>query len=153
MEATARQSEQHPTLRSLRGSESLFTERAALISSPGMFAWAATGGEWQMATHLKLLDEYLVSAVQGRIHRLMVFMPPRHGKSELVSRYATAWAVLQHHKRVILASYEARFAAWWGLQARELVRGYGQAFGAGAVTHPLGAELVGVEGAGEHAPP
>ena len=41
-------------------------------------------------------------------------MPPRHGKSELVSRYFPAWYLGTHpDKRIILASYEADFAATW----------------------------------------
>lgn len=41
---------------------------------------------YQMNWHHQLLCEYLDRLAQKEIRRLMVFMPPRHGKSELVSR-------------------------------------------------------------------
>ena len=57
----------------------------------------------------------------------MVCMPPRHGKSELVSRYFPAWYLGTHpDKRIILASYEADFAATWGRKARDLLEEHGR---------------------------
>jgi hypothetical protein len=56
----------------------------------------------------------------------MVFMPPRHGKSELDSRYFPAWFLgLFPDRRVILASYEASFAASWGRKARDVLEEHG----------------------------
>lgn len=60
----------------------------------------------------------------GRLRRLIVTMPPRHGKSELVSKYFPAWYLGRYAKRggrVILSSYEADFAASWGAQARDVL--------------------------------
>ena len=52
----------------------------------------------------------------------MVSMPPRHGKSEFISRYFPAWYLGTYpDKRIILASYEADFAATWGRKARTLL--------------------------------
>ncbi len=61
-----------------------------------------------------------------RTKRLIVTEPPRHGKSELISRYFPAW-YLGHNpdERVILTSYEADFASSWGRKARDLVEEYG----------------------------
>lgn len=56
----------------------------------------------------------------------MVFLPPRHGKSEFISRYSTAWILGKFpDTRIILASYEADFAASWGRKSRDLLEGYG----------------------------
>lgn len=50
-------------------------------------------------------------------------MPPRHGKSELSSKYLPAWFLGTFpRKRVILASYEADFAASWGRKARDILK-------------------------------
>lgn len=68
----------------------------------------------------------MVDVAAGRTKRLMVFIPPRHGKSELVSRYFPAWYLgLFPDKRIILASYEADFAATWGRKARNLLEEFG----------------------------
>lgn len=54
-------------------------------------------------------------------------MPPRHGKSERVSRIYPAWFVGNFpNKRVILASYEADFAASWGAKARDVLLEHGR---------------------------
>ena len=54
-------------------------------------------------------------------------MPPRHGKSEFVSRYLPAWYVCRYpDRRVILTAYEARFAESWGRKARDIVSEHGR---------------------------
>jgi len=69
-----------------------------------------------------MLSEALVDAVAGRTPRLLVMMPPRHGKSEEVSHYLPVWFLNQWpDKRVILTSYEADFAASWGRKVRNTI--------------------------------
>lgn len=52
----------------------------------------------------------------------MAWMPPRHGKSELCSLYLPIWFLENWpHKRVVLASYEADFAASWGRRVRNAI--------------------------------
>jgi len=75
------------------------------------------------------LSEFLVDVAARRIKRLMVFMPPRHGKSEMISKYFPAWYLgNMPTERVILASYEAEFAESWGRKARDLIEEYGDPF-------------------------
>lgn len=58
----------------------------------------------------------------------MVFMPPRHGKSELVSHFFPSWYLMSHpEKKIILASYQEGFAASWGRKARDVVEEHGDA--------------------------
>lgn len=84
-------------------------------------------GRWKPYRHLLLLNRKLVDVAAGRIKRLAVFMPPRHGKSELISRYFPAWYLGAFpDKRIILASYEADFAATWGRKARNILEEHGQ---------------------------
>src|SRR5205814_1028310 len=72
------------------------------------------------------LDECLTAAAFGDLERLMVFMPPRHGKSETISRFLSAWYLGRFpDRRVMLTSYEANFAASWGRKARDLLLAYG----------------------------
>jgi predicted phage terminase large subunit-like protein len=53
-------------------------------------------------------------------------MPPRHGKSELCSKYLPAWFLgTRPDQRVILTSYEADFAAQWGRKARGVLEEHG----------------------------
>lgn len=58
--------------------------------------------------------------------RLLVQMPPRHGKSETVSVWTPIWLLNAFPARkVMLASYEADFAAGWGRRARNLIEEHG----------------------------
>lgn len=83
-----------------------------------------------MAPHLALVDRALMEMVTGRDKRhLMVFMPPRHGKSELISAHFPAWFLGCHpDKRVMLAGYGGRFAGKWGGRVRDLLEKHGQQY-------------------------
>jgi predicted phage terminase large subunit-like protein len=97
-------------------------------ATPALFAMAVSGNRWYPAEHLLVLSDKLVGVANGDIKRLMVTMPPRHGKSELISKYFPAWYL--GHKpdnRVILSSYEADFAATWGAKARNVLTEHGEA--------------------------
>lgn len=85
-----------------------------------------TEGRWVPYEHLLYLNRKLVDVVAGRTKRLMVMCPPRHGKSEMISRFFPAWYLGKFpDKRIILASYEADFAATWGRKARSLLEEFG----------------------------
>ena len=50
--------------------------------SPAGYAMYASGGQWKIARHLAYLNRHLLLAARRDIKRLMISMPPRHGKSE-----------------------------------------------------------------------
>ncbi len=59
---------------------------------------------------------------RGDIDRLMIFMPPRSGKSELASRRFPAWCLGKNPRRqVICASYSSDLAVDFGRDVRNLV--------------------------------
>lgn len=61
--------------------------------------------------HLEALARRLQDVADGLVRRLMIFMPPRHGKSELVSRLFTAYYVYRHPTRdVALTTYGAELS-------------------------------------------
>ena len=87
---------------------------------PAAFAWLASQGQWRIAPHLDLLAEKLLDVAQGKTTRLLIQMPPRHGKSEFASGHFPAWYLGTFpDRRVILASYEHGFASSWGAKARD----------------------------------
>lgn len=74
---------------------------------------------YEIGRHHKILAEALEDIAVGKKDRLMVFMPPRHGKSELVSVRFPAWYLGKNPShRVILSSYAARLAERFGGLAR-----------------------------------
>ncbi len=97
---------------------------------PAGLAGYATQGRWVLAPHLELLNRKLVELAAGRIRRLLVTMPPRHGKSETCSVYLPAWYLGSYpERRVILSSYESDFAASWGRRVRDVLEQHGHLFG------------------------
>lgn len=81
---------------------------------------------WKLYDHLAVLDYHLVQVAARKIDRLIVQMPPQHGKSELCSRTFPAWYLgIRPQESIILAGYESRFAAKWGRKARELIERWG----------------------------
>jgi len=66
----------------------------------------------------------LDQVVAGRCRRLMIFAPPQHGKSELVSvRLPAFWLARRPNDPVILTSYAASLALTKSRQVRNLVEG------------------------------
>jgi predicted phage terminase large subunit-like protein len=67
---------------------------------------------------------YIKSRGQKGIGRLMIMMPPRHGKSELCSRLFPAWMLGIHPDcQIILTSYGADLAVRNSRAVREIVEG------------------------------
>ena len=87
-------------------------------AAPMGLALLANNYSYQIPKHINLLNEKLQEIAFGDTKRLMVFLPPRHGKSMLVSHYFPAWYLgMFPDKRVILTAYEADFAATWGTKS------------------------------------
>jgi len=84
-----------------------------------------------MTQHLAAIDRAIMDTILGRSEPILVIeAPPRHGKSELVSRYLPAWYLATFPwRRVMLVGYSAQFARAWGHRARLLLREQGPALG------------------------
>lgn len=73
--------------------------------------------------HHQLLADKLEAVERGEIKRLIVNMPPRAGKSLLVSQYFPAWYLGLHPDReVVVASYSQDLAVDFGRATRNLVK-------------------------------
>ena len=60
---------------------------------------------------------------RGELKRLMIFMPPRHGKSEIASVQFPAWYLGRNPKRsIICASYSSDLSVDFGRKARNLMK-------------------------------
>jgi predicted phage terminase large subunit-like protein len=103
-------------------------EAASLPSSPVELALKLSRGKWQTAPHLELINEHVLDLVAGKRERVLVSMPPRHGKSQLLSVWTPVWLfALRPQLRMIFCSYEARFASQWGRRIRDTIIMYSDA--------------------------
>lgn len=103
-------------------------------ASPSTLAaelWREAGATpWIPAKHLLLLSEWIVDLAAGRRERAIIEKPPRHGKSEITSFWTPLWYLANFpDRRVILASYEADFAASWGRRVRNAIEAIGPRLG------------------------
>lgn len=66
---------------------------------------------YMVRPHHRLIADRLEAVERGEVRRLMIFVPPRHGKSELVSIRFPGWFLGKNpNKRVIGCSYQAQLA-------------------------------------------
>jgi len=69
--------------------------------------------------HHELIAKKLEDVERGRCKRLMIFMPPRHGKSELASIKFPAWYLGRNpEKEVVCCSHTAELAEEFGRRTR-----------------------------------
>ena len=105
--------------------------------------------------HLQLLSDRLDDAIArveaGESVKLLVSMPPRHGKTELGSVYLPIYLLRRNHKTKIgIISHSPNLAATWGRRVRRVVERHGSVLGlsiapdAGAVSEWETAEGGGV---------
>ncbi len=81
--------------------------------SPGM-TW-----DWKHQTYI---IEQLEKITTGECKRLMIFLPPRHGKSELVTVRYSAWRMQREPSMsVILGSYNQRLADRFSRKVRRVI--------------------------------
>lgn len=99
---------------------------------------ATVNPKYRWYKHCEVLADVLQRVADGQIKRLMVFEPPRHGKSETVSRLFTAYFLYRYpHRWVGLSSYAADLAYTLSRSARENYKAAGGAIkgDASAVVH------------------
>ena len=81
-----------------------------------------TNSAYVAAPHHRLIAKKLEGVADGSIKRLMICMPPRHGKSELASRRFPAWYLGNNaDKQIIAASYNSDLANDFGREVRNIV--------------------------------
>lgn len=78
---------------------------------------------WVHRVLCRKLEKFAQDIADGKSPRLMIWMPPRHGKSELASRSFPPWFLGKFpHMEVIACSYAASLALKFSRKARSLAR-------------------------------
>src|SRR6516165_4629576 len=77
---------------------------------------------YRAARHHRLIAAQLERLLTGEVDRLMLLVPPRHGKSELASRRFPAYYLGRHPERqFISASASASLAEDFGRDVRNII--------------------------------
>jgi predicted phage terminase large subunit-like protein len=78
--------------------------------------------DYDPSWHHEVIAQKLEKVEKGEITRLMLFMPPRHGKSELATKKFPAWYLGKNpNKEIICCSYSADLAEEFGRMTRDAV--------------------------------
>jgi hypothetical protein len=102
----------------------------ALERSPGSMSAILTDGREKQAAHLDLIDRVFRDIARGRPRKVLITMPPRHGKSRRAARWAPLWYLSRHpDHRVMIASYSADLADDHGRWIRDAINAYGPQIG------------------------
>ena len=84
-------------------------------------------GDWKAARPHHLIAEKLDAVARGEITRLMIWMPPQHGKSCTITETFPSYYLGKYpDRRVMIASYNDNFAQKFGRKNREKVQEYGK---------------------------
>ena len=98
----------------------MIDDATTLLGLP-LFAQALSRGTWKPYPYLKYLASQVCGAIIRGNGRIIISLPPRHGKSELMSKYLPLWFLHWFPTdRIILTSYQAEFAAEWTRKCRNL---------------------------------
>jgi hypothetical protein len=69
-----------------------------------------------------LLCDYLEKFISGEIKRLMIFMPPQHGKSQLVSRFLPAYMLGKNpDSKIVVASYSSELSSSFNRDCQRII--------------------------------
>ncbi len=78
--------------------------------------------QFERARHHELIISRLEAVERGEISRLMIFQPPRHGKSLIASAIFPAWYLGKHPDRdIIFASYGQELSDDFGRRVRNFL--------------------------------
>jgi hypothetical protein len=100
------------------------TAELARFVSPLSTAVTLTAGQpypYLPARHLRYISSKIAKAVyQGR-GRLIVCCPPRHGKSESISKFTSVWHLERWPEKIVMnCGYGKQFAQEWGRLVRNI---------------------------------
>jgi predicted phage terminase large subunit-like protein len=90
-------------------------------------AYYMTEGKYHFAKHLMYVNNTLLDAVAKKKKRIIINMPPRHGKSELVCKYFPVWYLGNNpDKKVLITMHSSDLANKYGGWTRDLFVDYGK---------------------------
>ena len=96
-----------------------YVEQGLWRVHPHTYASVLSRWRWKAYDYLVHISKVIRSELAKGGARIIVNMPPRHGKSELISFWLPLWYLdLYPERRIILTSYEAGIAMHWGRRVR-----------------------------------
>lgn len=84
-------------------------------------------GRWRPRNFDILIIEFLQYALAGKVSKILLSVPRRHGKSTLISKnFASYFLAHFPNENVILSSYSQLLASQFGKDCKNIIKHYGQ---------------------------
>ncbi len=101
-------------------SQRIETQQVLALAHEDLACYAmAMWPQFSMARHHELIISRLEAIERGEISRLMIFLPPRHGKSLLASTIFPSWYLGRHSEHhLIFATYGQELSDDFGRKVR-----------------------------------
>ena len=78
--------------------------------------------DWKMGRHIEIISDKLRDLEEGKLKRLMVFLPPRSSKSVICSKLFPAWYIGRNPEHEILTvSHSDQLSSDFGRSVRDIV--------------------------------
>lgn len=92
----------------------------------GQWSIIINDGRWRPRNFDVLIIELLNYAMQGKVSKILLGVPSRHGKSTLISRNFCSYFLTHFpEEKIILSSYSQSLAQTFGNDVKEIVNMYG----------------------------
>lgn len=93
--------------------------------SPAYLAHLASNRKYVTPPWIEHLEDKVLQVMAGEIKRLIITVPPRHGKSMYISHHLPAnWLMNFPNHQVMLAGHGNNFASTWGEKAKSVFRDF-----------------------------
>ena len=94
-----------------------------------MHLWADGDRAWVPAKHLRYASERIAAAILKKGSRLIISMPPQHGKSQLATQTTIPWFLEKFPGQAMMqVSYNQDFAESWGGKVKDIIEGHPDLF-------------------------
>lgn len=103
-------------------------ERPSYHGDIGLVRWSVeiNNGHWQPRSFDKVIIELLYYALQGRVSKILLGVPSRHGKSTLITKNFISYFLAHYpNEEVILSCYSQGLASEFGGQVKDVLNYYG----------------------------
>lgn len=104
------------------------TERPVYHGDLGIVRWSVeiNNGHWQPRSFDKIIIELLYYALKGRVSKILLGVPSRHGKSTLITKNFISYFLAHYpNEEVILSCYSQGLASEFGGQVKDVLNYYG----------------------------
>ena len=104
--------------------------KALEIIKPQSIANSIYRDKWQSPAHINYIERKLLDIFQHGNQKLIINLPPRHGKSEFITKIFPFWWLLNRpNNRIIISAYNSHLAELFGRELLGMFKNHAGRYG------------------------